>query len=59
MSTKALVFLTNLQMNKEQIQKEKNKHWKFNVLEKPENNQKTITRRKKTSIGSMTLLKNL
>jgi hypothetical protein len=30
-------------MNKEQIQKEKNKHWKFNVLEKSENNQKAIT----------------
>jgi hypothetical protein len=43
MNTKALVFLTNLQMNEEQIQKEKNKHWKFNVLEKPENNQKVIT----------------
>jgi hypothetical protein len=43
MNTKALVFLTNLQMNEEQIQKEKNKHWKFNVLEKPKNNQKAIT----------------
>jgi hypothetical protein len=33
MSTTALVFLTNLQISEEQIQKEKNKHWKFNVLE--------------------------
>jgi hypothetical protein len=45
MSTKGLVFLKNLQMTKEQIQKKrkKNKHWKFNVLEKTTNDQKANT----------------
>jgi hypothetical protein len=43
MNSKGLVLLKNLQITKGQIQKEKNEHWKFSVLEKPTNNQKTNT----------------